>query len=280
MKSVVITGASTGLGKAFAVKCALEGWRVFAGVRKEADGDDLKNAHSAITPLILDVTSSDDLKHGSDLVAEALDGRKLSGLVNNAGIAKLAPLPLQDIEEFRSHFDVNVFGALAATQAFLPLLGMDTTLKGAPGRIINITSVGGELASPFLGAYTASKHALESVTDSLRRELLVYGIDAIAVGPGAVKTPIWQKAKDDDAAAAFKETAWAKPIKKFLDTMIAGGNSGLEPDDVADVVFEALSADKPSARYAPVPNKFFNYTLPTNLPKRLVDKGFARKFGL
>lgn len=224
--------------------------------------------------------SRHQIKTAVDLVTEKLAGHTLAGLVNNAGIAKLGPLALQDIDEFIQHFEVNAFGGLRMIQAFLPLLGTNKSLEGEPGRIINITSLGGELPSPFLGAYTASKHAMESITDSLRRELMVYGIDSISIGPGSVKTPIWKKAKEANAAEQYKDSAWKDSIKKFLDVMIEGGEDGLETEEIADVVYEAMTDNKPKARYAPVPNKLINYTLPTMLPERVVDQIFAKKFDI
>ncbi len=280
MKSIIITGASSGLGESISIRFAQEGWLVFAGVRNEEDAQSLREKEANIEPLFLDVSSPEQISAAVESVSEKLAGQTLSGLVNNAGIAKIAPLALQDIDEFIQHFEVNAFGGLRMAQAFLPLLGTDESLKGDPGRIINITSVGGELPSPFLGAYTASKHAMESITDSLRRELLVYGIDSISIGPGSVKTPIWKKAKEADAAGQYKGTAWEDSIKTFLDVMIEDGEDGLETEYIADVVYEAMTADKPKARYAPVPNKLINYTLPTMLPERLVDKILAKKFDI
>jgi NAD(P)-dependent dehydrogenase (short-subunit alcohol dehydrogenase family) len=280
MKTVVITGASTGIGRSATEYLAGKGWRVFAGVRKEADGEALKAVHENIIPILLDVTKQDQVNAAVETVAAALDGRKLDGLVNNAGIALMGPLALQPLDEFEAHFQVNTFGLLRATQGFAPLLGMDESLSGPPGRIINITSVGGRLASPFLGAYTATKHAVESMTDSLRRELVIYGIDAIAIGPGSVKTPIWDKAEDKNADTPYANTAWAAPIAKFSETMLAGGRDGLEPEAVSKVIETALTARKPKARYAPVPDKLTNFTLPMLLPKRVVDGFFWKKFGL
>ena len=280
MKSIIITGASSGLGESISIRFAQEGWLVFAGVRNEDDAKSLTEKEPKIQPVFLDVSKPEQIKATVDLVTEKLDGQTLGGLVNNAGIAKLGPLALQDIDEFIQHFEVNAFGGLRMAQAFLPLLGTNESLNGDPGRIINITSVGGELPSPFLGAYTASKHAMESITDSLRRELMVYGIDSISIGPGSVKTPIWKKAKEANAAEQYKDSAWKDSLKTFLDVMIEGGEDGLETEDIADVVYEAMTADKPKARYAPVPNKLINYTLPTMLPERLVDKIFAKKFDI
>lgn len=280
MKTVVITGASTGIGLATAKRLAASGWQVFAGVRKDADGAALVEADARIKPILLDVTKPDQVDAAVETVRAALGGQKLAGLVNNAGIANMGPLALQPLDQFQSHFDVNVFGLLRASQAFAPLLGMDESLAGKPGRIVNITSVGGKLASPFLGAYTATKHAVESMTDSLRRELVIFGIDAIAVGPGAVRTPIWDKAERDNRSNPYANSPWAKPIEKFSDTMLEGGRTGLEPDEIADVIETALTASKPKARYAPVPDKLTNFTLPMLLPKRFVDSFFWKRFGM
>ena len=280
MKTVVITGASTGIGRATAEHLADKGWQVFAGIRKPADGVALTEADDRIIPLLLDVTQPEQVDAAVETVRKALGGEKLAGLVNNAGSANMVPLALQPLDQFKSHFDVNVFGLLRASQAFAPLLGMDESLSGKPGRIVNITSVGGKLASPFLGAYTATKHAVESMTDSLRRELVIFGIDAIAVGPGAVRTPIWDKAERDNSANPYSNSPWAKPIEKFSETMLDGGRTGLPPEDIAAVIETALTAAKPKARYAPVPDKLTNFTLPMLLPKRVVDGFFWKRFGM
>ena len=280
MKTVVITGASTGIGFAIASHLAAKGWQVFAGIRKASDGAPLQAAHQAIKPILLDVTNPEQVETAVAEIRQALDGGKLAGLINNAGIAMMGPLAVQPMDQFKAHFDVNVFGLLRASQAFAPLLGMDESLTGEPGRIINITSVGGRLASPFLGAYTATKHAVESMTDSLRRELVVFGIDAIAVGPGAVKTPIWDKAERDNQDQPYADTVWAKPIEAFSETMLEGGRTGLAPEVIAKTVETALTATKPKARYAPVPDKLTNFTLPMMLPKRMVDRFFWKRFGM
>lgn len=280
MRTVVITGASTGIGRSTAERLAARGWQVFAGVRSDSDGEVLLAANSRIKPILLDVTNPVQVESAVEVVRQALGGQKLAGLVNNAGIANMGPLALQSMEQFQAHFEVNVFGLLRATKAFLPLLGMDQDLDGNPGRIINITSVGGRLASPFLGAYTATKHAVESMTDSLRRELAVFGIDAIAVGPGAVKTPIWDKAEQDNRDTPYSDSLWAEPIEKFSQTMLDGGRDGLNPEIIARTIETALTAPKPKARYAPVPQKFTNFTLPLLLPKRMVDGVFWKRFGM
>ena len=280
MKTVVITGASTGIGRSTAEYLAVNGWQVFAGVRKEKDGVALTEADAHIKHILLDVTNPEQVDAAVETIRAALEGQKLAGLINNAGIANMGPLAVQPLDQFKAHFDVNVFGLLRASQAFAPLLGMDESLAGKPGRIVNITSVGGRLASPFLGAYTATKHAVESMTDSLRRELVIFGIDAIAVGPGAVKTPIWDKAEDANSSNPYSNSPWAKPIDKFSETMLEGGRTGLDPEVIAKTIENALTAKKPKARYAPVPDKLTNFTLPMLLPKRVVDGFFWKRFGM
>ncbi|MAP93886.1 MAG: short-chain dehydrogenase [Ponticaulis sp.] len=280
MQSVLISGASTGIGRSTAEYFAAKGWRVYAGVRKQEDARALVEANADIVPVTLDVTKKETLDAAIGLIDSQLDGGTLSGVVNNAGIANMAPIALQSLEDFKAHFEVNCFGALALTQAVLPLLGMDEARTGKPGRIVNITSMGGELTAPFLGAYCATKHAMESLTDSFRRELMMFGIDAITVGPGSVKTPIWDKAGEANKETPYADTPWGEPLKAFADDFIKGGDDGLEPEVVAETVFEALTAREPKARYAPVPNKLTSWTLPRLLPRRMLDKIMAKRYGL
>jgi NAD(P)-dependent dehydrogenase (short-subunit alcohol dehydrogenase family) len=281
MKTVVITGASTGIGEATALYLAKHGWCVFAGVRKQADADALSaSSEGDIRPLILDVTQQDQVNAAVAKVSEALKGETLAGLVNNAGIANMGPLAVQPLDDFKAHFEVNVFGLLRASQAFAPLLGMDKSRTGDPGRIINITSVGGRISAPFLGAYTATKHAVEAMTDTLRRELVIFGIDAIAIGPGSVKTPIWDKAEDANSSGPYAGSAWSDALKQFEQVMLKGGREGLPPEQVARKIEIALEDATPRARYAPVPNKLTNWYIPTLLPKRVLDGIFRKRFGM
>src|SRR5215469_18875207 len=188
MNSVIITGASTGIGEACALRLVSRGFRVFAGVRKELDGGALKQkASDRLTPIILDVTDAASIKSAAAAVAEALGGEGLSGLVNNAGIAIAGPLEFLPIDELRNQFEVNVIGQIAVTQAFLPLL------RKGHGRIVNMGSIAGKSALPFIGPYCASKFALEALTDSLRMELLPWNIPVSIIEPAYVTTPIWQK---------------------------------------------------------------------------------------
>src|SRR5271154_6033280 len=199
MRSVVITGASTGIGWAAAKLLLARGFRVFGSVRKQADADRLAAEFGAnFSPLLFDVTDEAAVKAGAATVRASLGNETLFGLVNNAGIAVPGPLLYVEVDEFRHQLEVNVTGQLIVTQAFVPLLGADADRKGAPGRIVMISSVGGKNASPFVGPYNASKFALEGFSESLRRELMLFGIDVIVVAPGAVATAIWGKAEQVD----------------------------------------------------------------------------------
>ncbi|MFN4183848.1 MAG: SDR family oxidoreductase [Hyphomonas sp.] len=280
-RALLVTGASTGIGEAAARHMAARGWTVFAGVRSQKDAEALaQDASGDLRPIILDVTKPDQVDAAVKTIRAALGNRRLSGLLNNAGIAKMGPLAIQPLEDFEAHFAVNVFGLLRVTQAFVPLLGGDPAREGPPGRIVTITSVGGKIAAPFLGAYTATKHANEAMTDTLRRELAIYSIDAIAIGPGSVKTPIWDKAEKDNEGGLYAGSDWAGSLKIFEEAMLTGGKTGLPPQTIAEVVEDALSNPRPKARYAPVPDKLTNFTIASRLPKRWLDAIFIKRFGL
>src|ERR1700729_3653114 len=201
MQSVVITGASTGIGFAAAKLLLARGFRVFGSVRKQADADRLTSEFGAnFIPLVFDVTDEAAVLAAAREVRAALNGETLTGLVNNAGIAVAGPLLEISADQFRRQMEVNVIGPVIATQAFGPLLGSDPSLKGPKGRIVMISSVAGKNGNPLTAPYTASKHAIEGLSESLRREMMLFGIDVIIVAPGAVKTPIWSKADEIDVS--------------------------------------------------------------------------------
>lgn len=276
----LVTGASTGIGRAAVKVLTSHGWRVFAGVRKAADADSLRQEFGdKVAPLLFDVTDAGAVRAAADNVRAALGGRALKGLVNNAGMALGGPLAHQPVDQIRQVFEVNVLGPVTVSQAFIPLLGADRSLSGAPGRIVNITSVAGKLAPPFLGDYAMSKHALEAFSDTLRRELVIYGIDVIAIGPGAVVTPIWDKAESADGTP-YAATDFGAAIKTFRDYFIAEGRKGLPAERIGETIYAALTVPKPKVRYAVVPNRFANWTLPMLLPKRVVDRLLAKRLGL
>lgn len=280
MRSVVVTGASTGIGRATARMLAGKGVHVFGSVRKAPDAAALKaELGESFTPLVFDVVDEGAVGAAAQTVRAALNGQRLAGLVNNAGIAVGGPLTDVPIADFRKQMEVNVTGPMIVTQAFLPLLGTDKTLQGAPGRIVNITSVAGKMGAPFVGPYAASKHALEGLSECLRRELMFYGIDVIMVAPGHIATPIWDKAEEVDPTP-YRHLDIFPVLKKFQDFFVAEGRKGYPPERVAAVVHEALTATSPKTRYPVVPGHVQNWTIPRLLPKRTVDRIIARRLGL
>lgn len=279
MKSVVITGVSTGIGHAAAETLIRNGIHVFGSVRKKADADRVKNELGPFfTPLIFDVTDEAAIRRAADDVRKELNGQKLSGLVNNAGIAVAGPLLHMPPDELRHQMEVNLIGPMMVSQAFGPLLGADTTLKGASGRIVMISSVAGENGQPFMGPYAASKHALEGLSESLRRELIPFGIDVILIGPGAVKTPIWDKANDLDISR-YANTPYAKALGNLKSYMMKAGSNGIPAARLGDLVLHVLTTEKPKTRYRIVPSALESFMLRT-LPKRTVDRLIAKRLGL
>ncbi|MCE7989269.1 MAG: SDR family oxidoreductase [Caldilinea sp. CFX5] len=245
--AIVITGASTGIGAACAERLAAAGFQIFAGVRKAEDGAALQQAiGDRVTPLLLDVTNAEQIAAAQATVAATVGERGLAGLVNNAGIAVGGPLEFMPLAEFHQQMQVNVYGALAVTQAFLPLL------RQATGRIINMSSISGLAASPFLGPYAASKFALEALSDALRLELRPWRIQVILVEPGNIATPIWQKglAFADQLEAKLPAPAqeYYGPIFPFMRNMLTRSR-GTPAAAVAQVVEQALTVPQPSARY-------------------------------
>lgn len=277
-KSAVVTGASTGIGYATAHYLTTRGWRVFAGVRKEADAERLlADLGPLVTPLIIDVTDADTCRTAADEARASLDGRNLSGLVNNAGIAVAGPLLHLPVEEMTRQLDINVTGQLRVTQAFAPLLGAEDGRTGPPGRIVNMSSVAGLNATPLVTPYACSKFALEAFTQGLRRELMLYGIDVVAINPGPVNTPIWDKAEELDATR-YADTDYARPIGVIMDFMLSRGSKGLPPVKVAEAVHRALTAGKPKLNTV-VTAERLQQALIGLLPERVVDRmtAFALK---
>src|SRR6266699_3313713 len=250
--SVVVTGASTGIGEACALRLDRRGFRVFAGVRREVDGGALKQkASGRLTPIILDVTDASSIKSAA-AVAASLAEEGLSGLVNNAGIAIAGPLEFLPIDELRRQFEVNVIGQIAVTQAFLPLL------RKGHGRIVNMGSIAGKSALPFTGPYCASKFALEALTDSLRMELLPWNIPVSIIEPAYVTTPIWQKSLQggEKVAAMLPPRAhelYGHAIASMHNIVSnirkTALNNDVSADVVARVVEHALTANRPRTRY-------------------------------
>lgn len=279
MKSVVVTGASTGIGWGCVKVLTAAGNRVFGSVRKQADADRLQAEFGPnFTPLIFDVTDQAAVRRGAEIVEKALGGETLGGLVNNAGIAVAGPLLYIGIDELRQQLEVNLIAQLAVTQAFAPLLGADTSRKGAPGRIVMMSSIGGKNAFPFMGPYSASKFGLEGLSESLRRELMVFGIDVIMIRPGAVATPIWDKADEVDVTR-FSNTPYYSSLDKVKEVMIGQGRKGYPPERIGRAVLKALTAARPKTAYTENPNKLQGAAVRV-LPKRMVDRAVAGQLGL
>jgi NAD(P)-dependent dehydrogenase (short-subunit alcohol dehydrogenase family) len=247
--AVLITGSSTGIGEACALELDRRGFQVFAGVRSEAAGQRLRStASSLLTPVIIDVTDSASIAKTFSQIKEQIGACGLAGLVNNAGIGISGPMELVPLNELRRQLEVNVIGQVAVTQAALPLLRI------AKGRIVNIGSVNGALASPYMGPYAASKFAMEAVTDVMRIELRTWGIRVSIVEPGPIATPIWDKSF---AAADQLANAISKEDMQLYETdltatrkLVAEIASKAEPVDiVVRAVVHALTARRPKTRY-------------------------------
>jgi NAD(P)-dependent dehydrogenase (short-subunit alcohol dehydrogenase family) len=279
MQSVVVTGVSTGIGWGITKVLIQKGFRVFGSVRKTQDAERLsKEFGERFIPLLFDVTDEAAVQAAAQQVREQLNGETLFGLVNNAGIAVPGPLMHLPANDFRHQLEVNLVSVLIVTKAFIPLLGSDRSLRGKPGRIINISSVGGKAGGPFVGAYSASKHGLEGFSESLRRELMLYGIDVIIVGPGAVATPIWDKAEQEDMST-YANTDYIEAAQRVQKYMIEGGRKGYPPEKVGEVVLHALTTPRPRVRYAVIPGSSLSRIVQMLLPKRMVDRIIARNLG-
>jgi NAD(P)-dependent dehydrogenase (short-subunit alcohol dehydrogenase family) len=278
-KSVVVTGVSTGIGWGATKVLTKAGFRVFGSVRKEADAKRLSAEFGAnFVPLVFDVVDEKAVRAAAATVRQALGGETLFGLVNNAGIAVAGPLVYMPIEDFRQQIDVNLTGVVIATQAFAPLLGIDPDLKGKPGRIVNISSVGGKSASPFLGAYNTSKFGLEGMSEALRRELMLFEIDVIVIAPGAVATAIWGKAGEAELAR-YANTPYATQLAKLQKIAAEQGRKGLKPEVLGRAIMKALTVARPKVRYTVTPEPVLNFVINT-VPRRTADRMIAGRLGL
>ena len=280
MKQAAITGVSTGIGYASTKVLIDRGFRVFGSVRRAEDADRLqKEFGEKFVPLFFDVTDGAAVQLAAEKVGRDLGTSILDGLVNNAGIEVTGPLAHLPVDLFRQQLEVNLVGPLIVTKAFLPLLGSDLARKGEPGRIVNISSTSGKIAGPFTGAYSASKFGLEGFSDSLRRELILFGIDVIVIRPGAVVTPIWQKA-EAGVTERFRGTPFVDALETFERYSADEATKGLAPEVIGQAVWRALISRRPKVRTAIVPQRFKNWTIPQLIPMRTLDKLVAQFFGI
>ena len=262
---VLVTGASSGIGLETCRELAAHGFRVFGSVRRAED--EAAVVAKGATPVRLEVTDRASIRAARDQVTTLLAGAPLAGIVNNAGISGAGPLELLDLDEFRKMFEVNTLGAVGVTQEFLPLL------KAARGRIVNISSVSGRVAPPFMAPYAASKFALEAISDCMRHELHPFGVDVIVIEPGIIRTPIWEKGAKADLAAV-RNTPYEKVLTRMRDYAASVGQGAIPPSRVAAAILHALTARRPSARIPVVRNWFF-FTLRTFVPDRIRDRRVA-----
>jgi NAD(P)-dependent dehydrogenase (short-subunit alcohol dehydrogenase family) len=280
MGTVVITGASTGIGEACALHLDELGYRVFAGIRKAADGESLRQRASAgLVPVRLDITDEAEIAQAARNVMEALGSDGLAGLVNNAGIVVDGMLEFLPLDALRRQFEVNVVGQIAVTQAFL------ACLRKARGRIVNIGSLSGLISSPFSGAYAASKFALEALTDSLRMELRPWKIHVAMVEPGQIQTPITEKSLA--AAEALRAQFPAEALQLYEPYLCAARETtqreaaqAAPTDVVVKAVVHALTARRPRTRYMVGPHSGWQIRLGRALPDRWRDALIARHMGL
>lgn len=246
---MLVTGASTGIGRATAVRLDRDGWRVFAGVRREEDAESLRvEGSDRLVPVTLDVTDAVQVAAAAGLIGEQVGEAGLNGLVNNAGIAVLSPLETIPLEDFRRQIEVNLTGQVAVTQAMLPLV------RRATGRVVFVSSIGGRMALPFGAPYHAAKFGVEAVADCLRQELRPWKIDVAVIEPGSIDTPIWERGEriaDEVAVRApdAQEELYGEMTKRFRAAVRRTAERGIAPDKVAKAVAHALTARRPRTRY-------------------------------
>jgi NAD(P)-dependent dehydrogenase (short-subunit alcohol dehydrogenase family) len=249
--SILVTGASTGIGEACALHFDRLGWDVFAGVRRSADGDRLKGkAGGRLRPVLLDVTDQGSVDVAMKEIAAAVGQAGLTAVVNNAGIAVGGPVEYLPIEQWRQQLEVNVIAQVRVTQAVMPLIRQ----SASGGRVVFMGSIGGRMASPMLGPYAASKHAIEAVAEAMRHELLGSRIQVVVVEPGAVATPIWDKARS--TADAIESSLPVEAVQRYGPRIEVArkaiefqARTGVDPSVVAQVVQRAVTSTRPAPRY-------------------------------
>jgi NAD(P)-dependent dehydrogenase (short-subunit alcohol dehydrogenase family) len=279
MRSVLVTGASTGIGRATVERLDAAGWQVFAGVRRQEDADSLSQAGSdRVLPLILDVTDAGQIAAAAKRIEEEAGGQ-LEGLVNNAGIAVPGPLETLPLEDFRRQVEVNLTAQVAVTQAMLPLI------RRAPGRIVFIASIGGRIAFPLNGAYHAAKFGVEAVGDVFRQELRPWKIGVSIVEPGSIDTPIWERGSanaDEIEARAHPEqdALYGKAIASFRKVVQDLADRGIPPEKVAKEIAHALEAERPRSRYLVGLDAKLQARLKVVIPDRVWDRIVARMMHL
>jgi NAD(P)-dependent dehydrogenase (short-subunit alcohol dehydrogenase family) len=278
VRSVLVTGASTGIGRVTALRLDGSGWRVFAGFRDPTDGEGLRAEGSErIVPVRLDVTDPEQIAATVARVEAESDGG-LHGLVNNAGVAIPGPLETLPLEDFRRQLEVNLVAYVAMTQALLP------QIRQAEGRVVFISSIGGRIAFPFTGAYNAAKFGTEAIGDVFRQELRPWGLRVSIVEPGSIDTPIWDRgqrqAEEVEARSPKTNLLYGAAIDKFRDAVRATAERGIPPEKVAKAIAHALEADRPKSRYLVGLDAKLQARLKPLIPTPLFDRMVARTLGI
>jgi NAD(P)-dependent dehydrogenase (short-subunit alcohol dehydrogenase family) len=280
-KDVVVTGVSSGIGWGTTKVLVSKGFRVFGSVRKQADADRLQTEFgNGFVPLMMDITDTDAVHQAAQKVGSMIGDRNLVGLVNNAGIVVSGPLLYLRPSEYRRQLEANMIAPLIVIQAFAPFLGTDKKRRGPAGRIVNMSSTGAKVAIPLIGGYSSSKAGLEGMSDALRQELMLFGIDVVIIEPGTVNTAMYDKGEKEDLSE-FKQTEYWEAVENFQKYIVTEARTnGLPPERLGEAVHVALTTAKPKARYAVVPQRFKNWNLPRLLPTRMLDAYLAKQMGL
>ena len=275
-KSILITGCSSGIGAALVLEYLKQGFIVFGSIRDKKMEPLLKKKYgNNFIPLVFDVTNYSQISKAYKKVKLTLKGANLGILINNAGIAQLGPVEHISSEEFDLHLRTMVLGAFNCVQIFLPLLGTQNRLT--PGKVINISSGGGSIGQPFMASYCSSKHALEGFSESLRRELLIYGIKVIIIAPRAFKTAIWEKSNVDKRASDFRKTVYSQAFSKFTGFIKDASKEGQDVKVLARKIYKISTLTKPNVKYSMGPSGLQFFLIRT-LPKKLIDKILGKYF--
>jgi NAD(P)-dependent dehydrogenase (short-subunit alcohol dehydrogenase family) len=278
MRSALVTGASTGIGRATALRLDASGWKVFAGVRKEEDAASLRaEVSERLTPVFLDVTDADQIAAAAERIEAESEGG-LDGLVNNAGVAIPGPLETVPLEDFRRQIEVNLVAYVAVTQALLPQIRL------AEGRVVFLSSIGGRIAFPFGGPYHASKFGTEAIGDVFRQELRPWGLKVSIVEPGSIDTPIWERgqrtAEEIEAKSPKTNLLYGAAIEKFRKVIEDTAERGIPPEKVAKAISHALESPRPKSRYLVGLDAKVQARLKPLIPTPLFDRIVARQMNL
>ena len=272
--TVLVTGTSSGIGRGLCQALIEKGYKVFGTVRNRKDATELKKEFGEnLDALLVDVTEEKQVIKAKERVQNYLNGKPLTALINNAGIATLGPVEFLTTSDFKKQIDTKILGTFLCTKIFLPLLGTDSNLIGNPGRIVNISSIlGGKIGSPFMSGYCASKHAVEAFSESLRRELKPYRIKVIIVAPGSVSTPIWKEVKKQKDQNKYHKTRYGILFKKILNSLESFDQNSLSMKQLTSIIINSIEIKNPKIRYNPTKDPL--QRLWPYIPKKIMDSFF------